>query len=402
MNPVKTLIALDNGMAEAAVIDALALGSGFAPEVVSGMDAAASSVHHDYELVVIACTGYSDEVRGLVEHAVAAEAERPVVVLCWGSAGALMRPLFAAGATDILAMPCDPATARFALEKAVARTAGNGTAPSPLICVIGAKGGSGKTLTASNLAAGLAAGGKRVAIVDADLQFGDVGITLGLAPTRTVFDLARVGGQLDQEKLEDFLVSHHSGVDALLAPLRPEEADDVSIDMLLDVCSLLRETHDYVVVDTCPGFPPEVIALIDAASHLCVVGSLDASSLKDTRIGLETLERMGYDRDNICLVLNKIDTGIGISLAEAETVLGRTPDISVPAERAVARSSNIGAPIVLESGRKGGEAAKSFQALAAWFRRAQWQERQVDAGAPAGGRGLFARLRRPVPAGEAG
>src|SRR5437899_2634297 len=84
----------------------------------------------------------------------------------------------------------------------------------PMIAVLGLKGGCGKTLTAVNLAAALADAGHRVTIVDLDLQFGDVGLALGLSPERTMYDLASSGGSLDAQKLEDFLVEHSSGARA--------------------------------------------------------------------------------------------------------------------------------------------------------------------------------------------
>ena len=97
-----------------------------------------------------------------------------------------------------------------------------------MICVLGLKGGSGKTLTSSNLAVSLADAGHSVALVDLDLQFGDVGLTLGLRPEHTVYDLVRAGGTLDAEKLADFLTVHPSGIRALLAPARPDEAGVVT------------------------------------------------------------------------------------------------------------------------------------------------------------------------------
>jgi len=158
-----------------------------------------------------------------------------------------------------------------------------------MICVLGLKGGGGKTLTSVNLAVALADAGHSVAIVDLDLQFGDVGLALGLEPERTIYDLVRSGGSLDAQKLEDFLTVHHSGLRALLAPARPDQAGVVTPEFLKDVYPLLRSTHEFVIVDTPPSFTPEVIGAVDESSEVCMVAMLDSLSLKNAKLGLETL-----------------------------------------------------------------------------------------------------------------
>ena len=164
-----------------------------------------------------------------------------------------------------------------------------------MICVLGPKGGTGKTLVSTNLAVALAPAGQKVALVDLDLQFGDIGLALGLRPDKTIHDLARSGGSLDSDKLEAYLVKHESGLNVLMAPTRPDQASAVTVDFLRDVFTTLRSMCDYVIVDTPPGFTPEVIAAIDLSSDVCIVGMLDSLSLKNTKLGLETLELMGYD-----------------------------------------------------------------------------------------------------------
>src|SRR5207247_7423910 len=129
---------------------------------------------------------------------------------------------------------------------------------------------------------------------DLDLQFGDVTLSLGMSPERTVYDLAKSGGTLDADKLDGYLMTHSSGVRVLAAPTRPDHASTISISFLRDVYAVLRSSFDYVIVDTPPGFTPEVIASIDSSTDICMVGMLDSLSLKNTKLGLETLELMGY------------------------------------------------------------------------------------------------------------
>jgi len=299
------------------------------------------------------------------------------VVLCWGTPNGLVRHAFDAGAEDLVVLPSDfgaeiaPAAEQlgFALEKAVARrngaAAAGAAALASLICVLGPKGGIGKTLTSANLAVALAALGKRVTVVDLDLQFGDVGLSLGLTPQRTIYDLIKSGGSLDAEKIEAYLTRHSSGARVLMAPVRPDQAGAVTVEFLHEVYPLLRATNDFVVVDTPPGFMPEVITSIDASTHVCLVGMLDSLSLKNTKLGLETLELMGYERDRIRMVLNRADSDVGVTQDDVNAIVGRPADVLVPSHRDVARSVNEGSPVVLSRPRS--EASKAFRTLAGFY-----------------------------------
>jgi pilus assembly protein CpaE len=150
-----------------------------------------------------------------------------------------------------------------------------------------------------------------------------------------------------------------------MAPTRPDQAAGIGIDFLRDTYHVLRAAFDYVIVDTPPGFTPEVIASIDASSSVCMVGMLDALSLKNTKLGLETLELMGYRTDRVRLVLNRADSSVGITHNDVLSILGRPPDVLVPSHRDITRSVNEGTPVVLAHKRS--EAAKAFQALAALY-----------------------------------
>jgi len=321
------------------------------------------------DLLVVACPGYSDRALFFIEGAVKQHPDRPIVVVCETSPNGFVRRVFEAGADDIVTLPESPERVLFALQKAVARKQGaavaTGLALSPMICVLGPKGGTGKTLTSSNLAVSLAKKGRKVALVDLDLQFGDIGLALGLKPERTIYDLAKSAGSLDADKVDDYLIEHPSGVRVLMGPTRPDQAAAITVEFLREVYANLRSTHDFVVVDTAPGFTPEVIASVDSSSHICMVGMLDSLSLKNTKLGLETLELMGYDPERIRLVLNRSDTRVGIARDEVEAIIARVPDILVPSDRDIPRSFNEGVPIV--SAKSKSEAARAFVALAALY-----------------------------------
>ena len=365
--PMRTIVAFDSDT-EASIVNGL-VPPGAGIEIVGTVEGSTRSWGDEgpppADLVMIASSGDSDSGIELVRRSVAEDGERPVVVVCSGSPNGFVARAFAAGADDIVVLPESPQKVLFTLEKAVARKAGTRLATgtlAPLVCILGPKGGTGKTLTTANLAISLAQAGRRTTVVDLDLQFGDVALTLGLSPERTIYDLARSGGALDAEKLDAFLVEHSSGVRALLAPSRPDQASVVTIDLLKQVWGALRATNDCVLVDTPPDFTPEVIAAIDCSTSVCVVGMLDSLSIKNMKLGLETLDLMGYDRDAIRVVLNRADTRVGISHADVAEVLGREPDVFVPSDRDIPVSVNEGTPIVLSKPRS--EAARAFRSLA--------------------------------------
>jgi len=389
--PLQILIVLEDGIDSVPLEEALPPGTRSRVVFIADLgptDFAAADP--DNELLIVGSDGHSDRVLPLIEAAARQRPERPVVVVHTGSPNGFMQRAFDAGADDLITLPLPPAQLAFALEKAVARRRGNANPSSStgtMITVLGPKGGTGKTLTTCNLAVALATSGQRTVVVDLDLQFGDIGLALGLQPERTIYDLAVAGGSLDGEKVDAFLAEHESGARALLAPLRPDQASAVQPAFLRSVFDVLRQGHDFVIVDTPPAFSPEVIAAIDSSSHLCVVGMLDALSLKDTKIGIETLQQMGYDPKDVTLVLNRADTNVGITQADVERLLGRRPDVLVPSERMIPRALTEGRTIVAAEPKSG--PARAFAGLADMYVRAQTAV-PADEAPVRGGRRRFA------------
>jgi pilus assembly protein CpaE len=323
------------------------------------------------EALLVTSSNGSQGVIAFLQEAARDRPDLPVVVAAGGTANGLVRKVFEFGADDLVMLSDSPAPGAdtfFALQKAIARRtggAGGDRTGGALITVLGPKGGTGKTLTSANLGCALALEGKRTVVVDLDLQFGDLGLALGLEPQRTSFDLATAGGVLDADKIDAYLAEHDCGVRALLAPVRPDQASSVTVDFLRTLYPVLTASFDYVVVDTPPGFTPEVIVTIDSSSAVAMVGMLDAPSLKNTKLGLETLDLMQYPRDSVRVILNRADANVGISHADVLGLLGRPPDALVPSQRDIVRSVNRGEPIVLAAKRS--EPAKVFRSLAAMY-----------------------------------
>jgi pilus assembly protein CpaE len=369
--PIKALVALDDGVDSEVVNDALPTVSEVQiVGIVDGLEESWQTLQEvQTDLLIVACAGYSDRALYLIEGAIKDRPGRPVIVLTQESPNGFLRRVFEVGADDVVTLPETPENLRFTLQKALARklgtTAVGSLATAPLVCVLGPKGGTGKTLTATNLAVSLAGQGRKVALVDLDLQFGDVALSLGIAPESTIYDLAKAGGSIDADKLEGFLVTHPTGLRVLLAPTRPDHASTITVEFLREVYAALRSAYDFVVVDTPPGFTAEVIATIDGSSDVIIVGMLDSLSLKNTKLGLETLELMGYDPDHIQLVLNRAGSKVGITGDDVRAIVGRDPDVMIPSDREIPRALNEGMPIVVAKGDS--DAAHAFALLAGHY-----------------------------------
>jgi len=362
----RIFLALDESVDHGAVRAALPDGS---RTQVATLDEAATRMpalmaKTPFDVVVVGCSEYSEQALKAITAAAGERPDAPVVVLYAGSPNGFMEAAFQAGADDLITLPQASEQLTFALEKVIARRrrAGAAGAAEPMITVLGPKGGTGKTLTACNLAVALANERMRPIVIDLDLQFGDVGLALGLKPAQTIYDLATSAGSLDGEKVDTFVSLHESGAGALLAPIRPDQAAAITVPFLHELFEILRARYDFVIADTPPAFSPEVIAAVDTSSHLCVVGMLDALSLKDTKIGLETLAQMGRDPAEVTLVLNRADSNVGISEDDVERLLGRGPDVLVPSDIAIPRAITHGRPIVVAEPRSG--AARAFAGLA--------------------------------------
>jgi pilus assembly protein CpaE len=366
--PVRALLAIEPGVDAEQVQASLPVDADFnVVGLVSGAEEALRTLREGgADMLLVACAGYSDRALLLLDAVSRQEPDLSVVVLGHGSPNGFLRRAFEAGADDIIMLPATRDQIRFEIHKLLARKQGadtpSGGETSRLVCILGPKGGTGKTLTSTNIAVALAQRGVSVALIDLDLQFGDVALCLGLPPEKTIYDLAQSPGALDYDKLDAFLAMHSSGVRTLIAPRRPDQASAVGAELLREVYSILRANFDWVIVDTPPGFTAEVITSIDSATDVVMVGMLDSLSLKNTKLGLETLELMKYDPDRIYLLLNRAHSRVGISQSDVEAVLGRSPDIFIPSDREIPRTVNEGIPIVIA--RPQSEPAEAFGRLA--------------------------------------
>lgn len=235
-------------------------------------------------------------------------------------------------------------------------------AAGQVVTVLSMKGGVGKTVVASNLAVALAELGKRVVLVDLDLQFGDVGIMLVLEPSRTIVGAAQSGDRLDAEMLGGFLVEHSSGVHVLLAPTLPEDAEIVTASRVDRIIGLLATMFDFVIVDTPPTMDEAVLTALDRSSRVIVVTMMDVASVKNTRVSLQKLQQLGYDGSLVEILLNRADSKVYLRVDEVERAIGRPIKYRLPSDLRIPRSVNKGVPVVLDAPRS--EPAKVLQEVA--------------------------------------
>ena len=214
-----------------------------------------------------------------------------------------------------------------------------------VVTVTSASGGCGKTFYATNFASYLAkATGGRVLLVDLDLQFGEVAVALQLRSERTIAEL--VDSDDVASDLPDYVVTHGSGFDVLCAPRDPVVAERVGPRETITVLEAAVQHYDHVVVDTPPSLNEVVLAAFDRSSSLIVMATLDVPSLRNLRVFLETLDRLKVPADGITLVLNKIESGTGIDVAQVERVYPQGFSTRIPYAREVTLSLNVGCPVV--------------------------------------------------------
>lgn len=215
-----------------------------------------------------------------------------------------------------------------------------------LVTVFSPKGGVGKTTLAVNLAIALAEkGNKKVCVVDLDLGFGDIAITLQLIPARTMADAVHFESGLDFALLEPLLTPHGTGITALVAPVQPDARDSIPAALVGRILGMLKQNFDYVVVDTAPTFDEFVLQAFDETDTLLLVTTLDVPTLKNVKIAVETLDLLNFPKARRRLILNRADDKVGLTAEEVEGTLAMKIDAAIPTSSQVANATNAGEPI---------------------------------------------------------
>ncbi|MFL5714842.1 MAG: response regulator, partial [Chloroflexota bacterium] len=258
-----------------------------------------------------------------------------------------------AGADDYLIKPFHPAELLARMKSLIARfqpcESLVGRPPMGRIhAYYGAKGGVGTTTIAINAAIALHRElGRKVCLVDGNLQFGDHRVFLDLGLDRkSIVDVVSAPS-IDADLIRQVMVKHDSGIDLLLAPPTPETAELVRPEHLPFVAEQLASLYDYTLVDVDKRLDDVNLGVFEAAESVFVVMTADLSCLKNVRLIIETMDHLGYPADKLQLVLNRSNAFTGINVKSAEGALRRTIEHQIVNEyRGAISALNTGDPFM--------------------------------------------------------
>jgi pilus assembly protein CpaE len=295
----------------------------------------------------------------------------------------LLHKALRVGVKDVLSAPIEReqlletvervAQALRPVETQTARTGATDQAAVPsgelgrVISIFSTKGGSGKSVTATNLAVTLARNCDRpVVLVDGHLQFGDVAVMLKLYPETTVVDAVAQMESVDSEMLREIMTLHEpSGLLVLAAPAEPTFADQISGAHMARLIEVIRTFAAYVVVDLPAIFSDVVLNVIEASDEIVLVAGLDIPNIKNVKIGFSTLSLLNVPKERLHLLLNRADSKVKLDVSEVERSLGIETAAHVPSDVVVPISVNKGSPVVLSAPKS--NVARAFEQLAARF-----------------------------------
>lgn len=360
---------------------AMQLGQGATP--FASLNDLASRLSGQPVVMVLGPSFSAPEALGTAEQLLAARREVGAVLTTQELTTDLLQAALRAGVRDVLQLPVETGqlidTVRRVASglQAVAPPAGGGPAfesdgeMGRLITVFSTKGGSGKSVIATNLAVTLAkrakeAGEKPVVLLDAHLQFGDCAVMLRLSPEHTIYNAVNNIDRLDAALLQNLLVEHQpSGLLVLAAPLEPAYADQIGAEDIVRIVEVLQSFCSFVVVDTPAYFNDVVLALVESSDDVLLVAGLDIPNIKNVKIGLQTLRLLGTPTEKLRLILNRADSKVKLDAAEVERTIGVKAEARIPSDVLVPQSVNRGAPVVLEAPKSG--VAKAIEELADKF-----------------------------------
>jgi len=299
---------------------------------------------------------------------VSAPASDIIIISEEGTDGLFMRKAMLAGARQVIPKPYDPgdlieivklvANISEKKKEAMAKLLGareEEVVASKTVAIFSTKGGVGKTLLATNLACAIKKlTGKKVCLVDLDLQFGDVAIMMHLQPKNTIAGLAREiadTGVCDDEVLANHLLTHEdSGVVVLTAPVRPDEADLVKGTHIDAIVKKLKEKFHYIVIDTPAFLTDSVLTALELSDFIFLLLTMELPTIKDGKLMLEIMQTFGYTDEKVKIIMNREASDTSFKKADIEKALDSEIAATIPSEGIVIMPAvNEGEPFYIRS-----------------------------------------------------
>jgi len=329
----------------------------------------------------------------LIERVASVFPKMGVVVAAPSDSPELILKLLRAGADEFFTLPCTPDVFKGALQR-VCRKKGILGVPSDgstgkTIATFSGKGGCGTTMIAANLAWNLSGlSGQPVAVVDFDLQFGDLATMMDVPAAHTVADAIGDDGTLDEDLISEIVVEHPSGVAVIAAPNDPADGENITGEHASTILKRLRGKYGYVIVDTSCAFNGCSLSVLDEADEIILVTDTLVPSIRAAERSTHVFEKLDYDQESIHLVVNRFNPKGELSVEELEKAFKLPIFHILPNDFDIAMTAiDAGVPVAEVAERR--ELASSLRELAAKF--VEGAEEDV-AGATGGVLGMLTHL----------
>ena len=267
------------------------------------------------------------------------------------------------GVREVLPSALNASALKVAVERIQIQLGFESASKAKILAFVSCKGGSGATFLASNLAYALSTLGKKVALFDCHLQFGDALLFLtDLKPVTTLSDVALNIHRLDAAFLMSSMVNVSPNLSVLPAPDDPAQAMEITPDHMEALLNMARSEYDFIVVDVSRTLDAQTIKVLDHADMIFGVLQLTLPYIRDSKRMLDIFDKLDYPKGKIHLVVNRYEKGGDISLDDLAKSCGAAAERTIPNHYgAVAASVNQGIPIIKLS-----QASPVSKSLIAW------------------------------------
>ena len=297
----------------------------------------------------------NDAELSFVEHMYVGKEVQAIVVVAKSLTIEAMQLAVAAGANSIIQYSAEKTEIEKSVLDTISKiairakegTEAGKTLDQKAIAIFGMKGGVGKTTIAVNLAVSLAQAGKRVALADLDLQFGDISVFMDISKFDSIVDAVR-DNAFGYKALKTYMSPHYTGVDVLCAPTTPEQADMINPDHVNKIITALKSNYDYTIIDLPPVFDDKTITALRISNEIFSIVNPDVSSLKNSSVSYGVLGSLQC-AEKVKYVLTKSGSS-KINAKEVAAALNHDISFEIPLniDDAVA-AVNKGVPLVVNT-----------------------------------------------------